>query len=235
MDLFGRWGKKLDKTTSPDFVGPGEELKHAGRNPRSRTILETKGKERLHSIIERPELQEFIASILKPFFNIAPVMRHNGKWYSQEPKKDGIVHPLTPQHATVDMRMLEFLVGDADHRLDGTSNSMEPNIAFTEDSYYFFDFADAKHFFRMGGSQNDLVNFRHFMSQESDDMRAYARDKLERMRAHLESVQGREDVERQFHIADKTIDNLFIEEGRTFDEFYSKLVERTRMLQDVIR
>lgn len=184
-------------------------------------MLASNKDERFHKIEAGVQTQQFASRLLKPFFTTADVIQIDGTWFSHEPVLGSIQTTTSEEEASADIQLIAAIVGDSDRRLGH-------NMTYRQNKAVFYDFGFVQYFF------DDMPEFFKRMRAQietSERTRTYVADKTSRMLRYWKSPEGRAQVESAFRAAGGNMDELFFaEQGKTFDDFYSLLLDRVQII-----
>lgn len=165
--------------------------------------------------------QQFISRILKPFFNVADIVKTNRGWYSYEPPLKNIAEQASAQIIEMDEDLIGFLVGDFDK---------SGNKKVVDGRYLFFDFERAYLFWEA----HLLRYFADWVKPKNQEIKQYAAAKLERMLAYYTSREGRDQMEAALQASGQTISEMFKSRpDATFEDFYQEFVRRIGAMLEI--
>lgn len=224
-----------DPTKSSRIERPDESQPPVGHSLNSlnerRPILA--GSEGLFYKIENvPEMQQFISRILKPFLNVADIVKTETGWYSYKPPMENIERIEYAAQHYGDAMLIALLTSDRDRLGAG-------NYIYEAGSSLQFDFEGA-YYFWTDWSAEDLEAIRKWLERQSNtELSLHFSDKLEKMWKYYESTDGHDQMKAAFKASGKQMSELFRAptDGTqpTFEDFYKEFVRRVSILKEIAK
>jgi len=230
--------KRSDPTQSSRVLSSGENLWSIGeRNDKERPIKRKGLGEKYHTIEQRPELQQFVSRILKPFLNVSDIVKDkNGIWYSYEPSIQSIEGTSDAARVNAEQDILKYVFGDIDHLALPRGWGKTSNVTRKNDRHMFYDFAAAQSFYTRKHISADSYKSTLERRSRPEEVEC-ARDLIARMLMYYENSEGKAQVLAAFKATGKKINELFEVPTKaeiSFEEFYETFLGRLRTMRDVL-